>query len=167
MLHLHDNQLLSADAHAHGGHGEAPDEWHTHTADEGRPMDAHTASVDITVLLKWLVGLLVALVIVILAVVKFFEVTRLEYLRDQVETNVLASDYTQFRAKLDQELSATGQERRFMGVEGNKVQGPIDDGMQKVISGYASGTASLPAMHTATTSSPPASEKREAPQQQH
>lgn len=167
MAHLHDTQLQSADAHAHAGEHEGPDEWHTHTADEGRPMDAHTASVDITVLLKWLVGLLVALVIVILAVVKFFEVTRLEYLREQVETNVLASDYTQFRAKLDQELSASGQERRFVGVEGNKVQGPIDDGMEKVISAYANGTASLPAMHTATTSEPPASKENGIPQQQH
>jgi hypothetical protein len=136
--------LRSADAHGQ------PDAWHAHAASEGRPMEAHTQSVDISILLKWLVGLLVALTIVIFAVVKFFDATRMEYVQTQVETNVLAQEYTVKRDGLDAELSTNGKERRFGGLVDQKVQIPIEDGMQRVIAGYAGGSAKLPALHTSS-----------------
>jgi hypothetical protein len=138
---------LGAHAAAHsGGHApdhapEQADEWHHHSAQEGEPQGEHTAQVNPLHLVKWLIGIIIAIVVVVYGLAKLTEMKVTQLRAERVEVDV-ASDYLTKRSQVEAELGLTGP-RQFVPLSGTAVKIPIDDAMGKIVGSYQSGTRSL------------------------
>ncbi len=154
MAELNNNiqRDMSAASGAHGGaHTAHIDEWHHHTKAEGVPQGEHTAQINTLNLVKWLIGIIVAVVVIVMALMKLTEMKATQ-LRAQVVETDWSSEYISKRATVEAELSANGTQRVYAPISGTAVRIPLDDAMNKVVGNYQGGkknlSESLPVKHS-------------------
>jgi hypothetical protein len=134
---------MGAHAASHtGGHApEQADEWHHHSMEEGEPQGEHTAQVNPFHLVKWLAGIIVAIVVVVFGLAKLTEMKATQLRAERVEVDI-ASDYLTRRSQVEADLNVTGP-RQYVPLSGTAVKIPIDDAMSKVVGAYQGGARSL------------------------
>jgi hypothetical protein len=127
------------------GHDHTPavhehaDEWHHHTAAEGRPQHEHAAIANPGALIKWFLAIVVTLVVTLMALVMYFKSYYATVVRPSViETTDLSRPAMTSREEAERRLGV-GQARyeyKPADPQARTVQLPIEQAMQKTVERY-------------------------------
>lgn len=118
---------------------EHVDEWHRHTADEGKPQQEHAGVISSVALLKAFVAITVTVVGLVIVLQMYYTHTVTQIKAEQMETANLAKEWTSTRAQWDAALTTAAP----IGESGWRI--PVDKAMDRVIAKYESRGNAAPA----------------------
>ncbi|MBX3410351.1 MAG: hypothetical protein KF859_10745 [Phycisphaeraceae bacterium] len=128
------------------GHEHTPvihdhaDEWHHHERAEGLPQREHTAAIDSGLIMRWMVGILIFVVGLIVIVSTYFAKYATQLRAERVETTIFARDATLAQKEAEAALGLGGSESsayKWADSTAGQVQIPIRQAMQKVVESYS------------------------------
>jgi hypothetical protein len=122
-------------AHDHAAHA---DDWHHHGKAEGVPQAEHTADINSSLIAKWFIGIMIAVVVLVVIVSVYFDSVATQLRASRVETTVSSKAALDARAEADRVLGNNGAPPVYGWSDAEKgtVQMPIEYGKNKVIEKY-------------------------------
>jgi hypothetical protein len=121
---------------------EHSDEWHHHSAAEGRPQHEHAAIANPGALLKWFMLIVIALVVTLVALIMYFQNYYSTVMRPAViETTNLSTGANTARASAESRLGTNEPISKYQykpaDPKARTVQIHIEQAMQKTIEKYS------------------------------
>jgi len=129
---------MSAHDHSNNSHDHA-DAWHHHSAAEGVPQHEHGAIANPGLLVRWFVGIVVTVAVLILALMIYFRSYTVRIKADRQETTLISRAANSAKAKADADLGTNGQPPQYTPLDkkAGTVQIPIDQAIEKVVERYS------------------------------
>lgn len=121
---------------------EHADEWHRHAALEGMPQREHTASINVPLVLAWLVGILIFVVGLVVVLCIYFDSTATQLRAQRVETTVVSKVANSVKAEAQARLGVNGSlpSYSWSDMKTGTVQLPLEYGIRKVLDKYGTGS---------------------------
>lgn len=117
---------------------EHADDWHRHSAAEGKPQHEHAGTVSPLALIKAFVGILGTVVISVIVLSMYYTHTVTQVKAEAMEKS-LAADWYSTRAQWDEALRTP----KAIGESGWRI--PLDKAMDRVVAKYETRATSKPA----------------------
>lgn len=128
---------MSVHAHTPEVHEHA-DSWHHHTAAEGMPQEEHGGVAEPAALIKWLVLIIAALAIILIALFVYFDSYSHRLQAKRVET-LNSAEANVRKAQAESRLGAANSANfQYVPVDGvpGKVHLPLDRAAERVVEKY-------------------------------
>lgn len=111
---------------------QKPDEWHRHSADEGRPQAEHAAIASPVTLFGAFIVISSSVAITVVIIIVFYTSYNSRHQAQIAETTVLSNDYVQKRDRVELELSSYG----WADAQAGTVRIPLEKATERTIEKY-------------------------------